>query len=307
MSKRLAYLADSQVIDYFLDSKTAQGLTPDSLFYYRYNLNLFRAYLKKQEIPLLEADQFAITGFLAMRTKEVSSSTLHIYWRVLRAFYNWCVHQEFRLDNPVSKVPEPKIPHKIIPILREDQLNNMLDVCGFTEYLKARNYAILLVMLDTGIRRSEVVAMRLQDIDWKNRTIKIHGKGRKERLVKVSIDTMLAMRKYQLYRELKKKDEYTEVWLTEEGAPMHSRGIQAFFRRLKDRAGITDVRCSAHTMRHTFACSLIRNGASVKTTQDLLGHADISTTEIYAVQVLSEKSLFEHEIASPVSHLKRRK
>jgi site-specific recombinase XerD len=175
----------------------------------------------------------------------------------------------------------------------------MFDTCGYSEYLKARNYALLLVMLDTGVRRSEVVAMKLQDVNWKNRTIKIHGKGKKERIVPFGVRTSLALKKYLLYHPR----ICDNVWLTEELTPLHSRGLQSFFRRLKYRAGISDRRCSAHDMRHTFACMILNNGASMKTTQDLLGHADQTSTEIYTEPAQLLKMMREYEQASPVERL----
>ncbi len=302
MPRRLAVLNDNQVIDYFLDSKTAQGCTADTLSYYRYNLCLFQNYLQRFHVSMLGANNFHITNFIVSRTGQVAPSTLHIYYRSLRTFYNWCIKMELRSDNPMAKVQEPKLPHKIITPLSIAQINTMLKNCGSTEYLKARNYALLLVMLDTGIRRSEVVAMKLQDIDWRNSTIKVHGKGRREGLVPFDITTSLALKRYLLYHPQK----CDSVWLTEELTPLSSRGIQVFFRRLKDKAGIEGVRCSAHTMRHTCACMLLENGASMKTVQDLLRHADMASTEIYAETRQIQKAISEHQKASPVANLKRR-
>jgi len=301
MPRPTAFLKDSEVVDYFLTNKTVQGCTPKTLLFYRQNLRYFREYLNRQEIPLLEADQFQIMGFLAMRTAEVAPATLHIYFRVLRTFYNWCIEQGFRPDNPLKKVPQPRVPHKVLAVFSPDQLNDLLAVCGTTEYLKARNTAILLVMLDTAIRRAEVVAMKLDDIDWPNSTIKIHGKGRKERYVKFSTETGLALKKYLLYHHR----QCPETWLTEEGQPLKERGLGMFFRRLKDRAGIRGVRCSPHTVRHTSACMFLNKG-SVESLQVLLGHSSIKSTEIYIETVRSKKALSEHVIASPVANLKRK-
>lgn len=301
MSRHPAFLSDSQVVDYFLTNKTVQGVTPKTIEYYKANLLLFRKYLNTQEIPLLEVSQFDIMGFLAMRTKEVAPATLHIYWRVLRTFYNWCVVQEFVASNPMKLVPQPKVEHKVLPTFTETQINNMLAVCGFTEFLRARNYALLLVMLDTFVRCGELVAMQLDDIDWPNSTIKIHGKGRKERLVPFSVVTGLALKKYLLYHQR----EYPSVWLTEEGTPLSNRGVYQLYRRLKVRAGIADRRCSPHTMRHTGSCMYLMNEGDAKSLQDLLGHADMSSTEIYVNTVRMQKALSTHVQASPVANLKR--
>jgi len=303
MSRSPAFLTDSQVVDYFLTSKTVQGCTPKTVDYYKANLAIFREYLNRQEIPMLEADQFQIMGFLAMRTAEVAPATLHIYFRVLRTFYNWTIEQGFRPDNPLKKVPQPRIPHKVLAIFSPDQLNDLLAVCGTTKYLKARNNALLLVMLDTGIRRAEVVAMQLGDIDWPNSTIKIHGKGRKERYVRFDVKTALALKKYLLYHH----GQCNSVWLTEEGTPIKANGVYEFLHRLKDRAGITDVRCSPHTLRHTFGCMFLMNGGDAKSLQDLFGHASGKSTEVYVETVRMQKALSEHVTASPVANLKRRK
>jgi len=302
MSRSPAFLTDSQVVDYFLTSKTVQGCTPKTVDYYKANLAIFREYLRAQEIPLLEADQFQIMGFLAMRTSEVAPATLHIYYRVLRTFYNWTIEQGFRPDNPLKKVPQPRVPHKVLAVFSPGQLNDLLAACGTTEYLKARNTALLLVMLDTAIRLSELVAMQLGDLDWPNSTIKIHGKGRKERYVRFDVKTALALKKYLLYHHR----QCNSMWLTEEGVPIKAKGVYLFIHRLKDRAGVKDVRCSPHTMRHTSACWFLDNKGTIEALQQLLGHANLKSTEIYIETVRSKQALSEHVKASPVAHLKRK-
>jgi integrase/recombinase XerC/integrase/recombinase XerD len=213
------------------------------------------------------------------------------------------VVQGFRPDNPVAKIPKPKVPHKVIPTFNEKQINDMLSACHTSEYMTVRNTAILLLMLDTGIRRAEVIAMQIADIDWQNNTILIHGKGRKERRVPLSTETSLVLKKYLLYHN----KEHPEMWLSEEGKPLKLGGLRMIFARLKDRANIKGVRCSPHTMRHTAAVMLLLNGMDMKSVQDIFGHADIKSTEIYAHTVQMQVALSQHQKASPVAHLKRRK
>lgn len=296
MARQPALLKSEDVLDYFLSSKQVQNCTPRTIEYYKANLGVFQ-----KHYPLMKANQFQVTAFLALKSKEVSPSTLHIYWRVLRTFYRWCDSQQLR-DNPMDKVPKPRIPHKVIPVFTPDDLNRLLDHCGTTEYLKARNYAILLLMLDTAIRLSEVTAMDLNDIDWTNSTIKIHGKGRKERYVQFSTDTALALKKYLLYHPR----ELDCVWLSEEGKALKPNAIKLLFQRLKERAGITDVRCSPHTMRHSSACMFLDNGGSIQDLQQLLGHSSLKSTEIYIETVRQKHALSAHTTASPVAHLRRK-
>jgi integrase/recombinase XerD len=299
MSKLTASPKDSEILEYFLTTKKAQGCTERTVRYYEENIKLFRVFLN--DITLVHATQFQIMSYLT--SKKVSPATVHIYYRVLKTFYRWMLEQEFRYDNPMLKVPAPKIPHTVIVTLKEEQINDLLKYCGSTSYLKIRNTALILLMLDTAIRRAEVIAMNLNDVDWQNFTVKIHGKGRKERYVHFSPDTAMALKKYLLYHPR----QHDNFWLTEERKPFTENALSKVFMRVSNKAGIKDVRCSPHTLRHTSACMYLENEGSIPNLQQLMGHSSLKSTEIYIETVRSKQALKEHTTASPVAHLKKRK
>lgn len=175
----------------------------------------------------------------------------------------------------------------------------MLVVLDDDGFRGIRNKAIILAFLDTGLRLSELAAVQINDIDFDNGIIKVMGKGRKERFVRVGKETQKAILRYLLQR----KDKLPSLWVTDHGEPVKSRGIQSLIKRLGKRAGITDARCSPHTFRHSFAIFALRNGIGEFSLQLLLGHSTLQMTRRYVQSLGTRDAIAAHEKASPVDGL----
>jgi integrase/recombinase XerC/integrase/recombinase XerD len=166
-------------------------------------------------------------------------------------------------------------------------------------FIGARNRAIILTLLDTGLRLSELANIQLNDIDFDREIIKVMGKGAKERVVGLGVKTQKALLHYLLMR----KDNYPCLWLTEERKPFRAEGIQIMIRRLGKRAGITSVRVSPHTFRHTFGTQLLQNGLGEFAVQSLLGHSTLTMTRRYVATLNSEQAVQGYRKFSPVDNL----
>jgi integrase/recombinase XerD len=165
-----------------------------------------------------------------------------------------------------------------------------------------RQYLILLILLDTGIRLSELTELPIEKIDMERSCFRITGKGNKERVVPFGGQVRKAILKYMTkYRPEPVAPRVTNLLLSEEGYPMKKRGLQAIISRIGKKAGITDVRCSAHTFRHAFARQFLLNGGNIFTLQALLGHRSLEVVKIY-VNFMEGDIAEQHRKYSPVDN-----
>lgn len=190
-------------------------------------------------------------------------------------------------------------PKVVVPFSNED-ISRMLAVCNYdyehnAKFLGSRNRAMLLVLLDTGIRLSELVSMKVRDINSDTGYIRVLGKGSRERVVRIGKVAQRALWRYLMCRTHK---DMEELWLTEEGRPLHNSGVQSLVKRLKERAGISG-NGNTHRFRHTFALSFLRTDGNVFNLQYLLGHSDLDMVRRYTSTLGMEDALKAHEKASP--------
>ena len=179
----------------------------------------------------------------------------------------------------------------------------MLAVCDYdyrhnAKFLGSRNKAIVLMLLDTGLRVTEIAKIRLEDLDTARGWIKVKGKGAKERVVRIGATTQKALWRYLVYRSSNKP----ELWLTEEGKPFQSDGIQIMIRRLRQRAGVRS-KGNCHRFRHTFALNFLRADRNPFNLQYLLGHSELRMVRHYVGTLGMEDALDAHKKASPADIL----
>ena len=237
-------------------------------------------------------------------SRRPSPRTVHHYYSVLRAFFNWVVKEGFLTQSPVAKVKVAKPKCKIIKPYSIDQIKKMLQVCDFdyqhnAKFLGSRNKAIILILLDSGLRASELANIKLQDIDVERGWIKVVGKGTKERMVHIGKVAQKALWRYLIYRG---ENNQQELWLSEECRPLQTSGIQSSIDRLKKRAGVNEEGC-VHRFRHTFALSFLRADRNPFNLQYLLGHSSLEMVRHYTATLGMEDALKAHEKASPADTL----
>jgi len=302
----LAHLNDGTLesqLKLFLVTCTVNNLSPRSLEDYSQKIGAFVTFCTTQEIyKLSEVNTSAIRLFLLGTQQRCKPTSVHGYYGCVCRFFNWLVEEGTIKESPMARMHPPKVPKQLIKPFTQDHIDRLLTLCD-NSFVGCRNRAIVLTFLDTGLRLSELANIQLRDIDIDRETIKVMGKGAKERLVRIGEDAQKALLKYILQRN----DRLPCLWLTEERKPLQARGIQQMIERLGKRAGLTNVRCSPHTFRHTFAPWMLKLGADLKTVQSLLGHSTIGQTLRYAESVNSEQAVEVHRRCSPVDNMRRKR
>ncbi len=285
----------------YLVSRQGEGLSGATLFVYSLSLVDFVCFLKDNELPDSPGQltrQHIDLYMLNQQKKPVTQETRHVYYRGIKTFFNWLVEEGEIEVSPMAKVKPPKLGKKIPQPYTRNDLEDVLKLCSGKNFLDARNRAIILVLYDTGLRLDELTHVMLSDINRTEQTIRVVGKGNKERIVRYGKAARMALMMYFTYR----KDELPNLWLTEERRPMTEGGLSIAIRRLSSRAQVSKGKRGAHRYRHTFAIDSIRNGANIFYVQELLGHATLEMTKHYAQFVKSEEAAKAHQKFSPADN-----
>ena len=255
-----------------------RGLSDNTLASYAYDLKRFDIFFKGDLLKLKYEDMQRYLESIAYLT---SRSVAH-HVTVLTSFYNFLIDEKVIDKNPCENIVCAKIPKKLPVYLTEEEINNLLDIKLVNEY-NYRNKAMLELLYATGLRISELVNLKITDVDFDDCIVRVFGKGKKERIVPIADVALKYLRIYlDCYREKILRGTISDYIFISNSKKNISR--QGFFKILKketDRCGIKkDV--SPHVLRHSFATHLLSHGANLRIIQELLGHEDISTTEIYA-------------------------
>lgn len=236
--------------------------------------------------------------------KPLSQATIQGYVRTLKSFFSWATREEYLEANPMTKIPVPRAIIKIISTFSQEQIVKLLMVCQTSSSSGYRNLTILLLLLDSGIRVSELVGIDLNDLNLMEGYIKIRrAKGNKERLVPIGSFIQRTLWKYINHqRSQPLTDKVTRLFLSEEGLPLTISGIQQLLRRCGKRADISGVRCSPHTFRHTFAKNYLLNGGDIFSLQKILGHSSLASVRLY-LNLFASDIKQQHQRFSPVDNM----
>lgn len=243
----------------------------------------------------------------ADNNRPVRPHTVATYFGVARSFFNYCVKDDFIQVSPVGKLETPRVPtDQVRPFTREDVKNLLLAAKSKKNLTRLRDVAVIALLCETGMRVSELVGLRRDDIDLGQHQIRLLGKGNKERTVPVGLEAKTALMQLIIRERFGGADAiFLGAHGTSVGKPMTRSGVAHILRRLGKIAGITGARCSPHTCRHFAAVSYIENDADEFTVQTLLGHTTTRQTSRYVSlgrAALSAK-VRKH---SPLDGMKRR-
>ena len=295
------------VIADYLAALRVAGRSPRTIRWYGDLLAEFLRFLEREgeRATLLDLASPQVRRWLltlqSARERPLAPSSLAGRVRTVRAFGSW-VAAEFGLpESPVRRVPVPRVPERIIPSLREADLRGLLHAVDEGSTQSERDRAIVLLLLDTGLRLSEVAGLRVADVDLVEGRCRVIGKGNRERVVPLGRKTRHALRVALVGRGRLRPDD--AFFVGSGGRPLAAHAIQQLFRRLARRAGL-DVRCSPHVLRHTFARAFLQNGGDVFSLGRILGHspASLQVTRRY-VDLLDDDLRAIHRAASPVDRL----
>ena len=216
------------------------------------------------------------------QTKGLSGHAINTYLRSIRAFWSWLVREEIITSNPFSKVNIPKPPKKVIATFSEKQLNAIFKSINTANPAGFRDWTMILMLLDTGLRASELVGLTMNNVNLEDGMVKVFGKGSKERVVPIGAKVQRKLWKYlQRYRPKPTNPLCSTLFLTAAGNPITTDRLRTIIEKYTSRAGIEGVRCSPHTFRHTCAISYLRNGGDVFSLQRILGHSSLEIVRNY--------------------------
>lgn len=237
-----------------------------------------------------------------LSNKDYASTTIHRKLSALNSFYNYLVKDEIIDANYFQNVEAPKTPKRLPKMIKEAEIQMLFEVCDLNNKLGYRNYCILGCLYGCGLRVSELCNMQIKDIDFIERTIKITGKGNKDRIVVMYEELSSALKHYistfrleLLYNS--KDDSNRYVFLNKNGTQLTRVGVRKILDKLVSDCGET-FHISPHMLRHSFATALLNNGADMRSVQELLGHENLSTTQIYT-HVSFDAIRSSYEIAHP--------
>jgi integrase/recombinase XerC len=237
---------------------------------------------------------------LSLIERGLAPSTQHDHYRSIKTFFNWLVREGTIDRSPMDRLRGPRQEQKIVMPYSKDEISGILTLCDGNRFTEIRNRAMVLILLDTGLRLAELANIQIADMDLKAETIKVMGKGRKERRVRISSHVQRAVLKYAALRQ-KRGLESPALWVSEEGSPMVPDGVQCTLVKLVRRAGVKTG--SVHKFRHTFAIMFLRNGGSEFNLQYILGHTTLLMTQKYVRSLGWDDAFRSHEGSSPVGHL----
>ncbi len=292
-------------------------LTDGSLRLYRRQLGLLTGFLASRGVTELEevkiVDLREFIHFLShsedntafypnarrrlKRNPEPSTVASHV--RVIRAFFTWCVEEELIDKSPAARLSMPKVPKRVITTFAPEQIDKMLASCDVSTEQGFRDYVILVLLLDTGMRVSELADLRVSNVH--PRYVKVLGKGLKEREIGLHPDVSRLLWLYiQKYRPSSDFPTEDRVFLGRKGA-LTVEGIEQVFKRVAAASGIQGVRISPHTMRHTFSKHYLKNGGDLFKLSRELGHSDVQVTgRVYLGDFKSSDAREDHSSFSPV-------
>ncbi len=266
-------------LDYLLIDKK---YSPNTIESYARDLEKYYAFQKQRNVKINQIKKEDIKEYLKyLKESKMSDKSISRNISSIRTFYKFLLMERVITKSPIELIELPKIKKTLPTVLSTEEVSRLLDIT-VTDAYSARNKAMLELMYATGLRVSELIALKKQDINFEDAVLKTMGKGSKERILPIGDYALEALHLYlDGYRdELMKKKVTDYLFLNNHGTPITRQGFFKMIKKLAKEKNITTP-FSPHTLRHSFATHLLDCGADLRSIQELLGHSDISTTQIY--------------------------
>lgn len=267
-----------------------KGASPHTVKNYVRDLEEFYGLVKKNYPELLKKDNFdlkkinplVLRSYLSLLFQKNKPSSIARKLSSIRSFFKYWVERGELSQNPASVIHSPKIPKRLPEFLNVDEVFSLLDIPYSQDFAGLRDKAILELLYSCGLRVSELVYLDLNHLNLSERLVKVKGKGNKERIVPIGKKASSALEKYLEKREenLLNKPVADAVFLNRGGGRLTVRSVQRLVEAAIKKSG-TGKHLSPHVLRHTFATHLLNSGADLRSIQELLGHASLSTTQKY--------------------------
>jgi len=261
-----------------------QNLSPNSIDAYRRDVDRFITYLKKTGVadPIKAGPEHIHRLIRLLSQIGLSETSLARNISSIRGFYRFLIGEDLIQKDPTSHIEQPRVPRYLPTVLTYKEVEKLLDAMDTGTTLGLRNRAMFETIYGSGLRVSELLSLAMNQVYAEQHILRIFGKGSKERLVPLSDEGLHWIKRYLDEGRpslLKGRSEIT-VFLNRSGRPMSRMGFWKILSAAAADAGIKKA-VHPHTLRHSFATHLIENGADLRAVQEMLGHSDISTTQIY--------------------------
>lgn len=292
----------NEYASYLLYQKNYSKETIDS---YTRDINKFLDFMNNENYTLNSVDSTLIRNFLAHETLDGISKRSNARRVIaLRQFYEYLVKNNYVEFNPFIVISTPKVDKKLPEFMYLEEINNLFELNSQRkDFLMHRDQAIIELLFSSGLRVSELVNLTLQDLNLKERMMRIVGKGNKERIVPFSLKTQKTLNVYlentrkQLISDSGNMIGTNYVFLNSRGEKLTTRGVEYILQEIENKTGVT-LSLHPHKFRHSFATHLLNQGLDLRTIQELMGHSSLSSTQVYT-HVSNQKMHDEYEKAFP--------
>jgi len=276
------------VLDFLAYLEFERGLSRNTLEAYRADLLQYGAYLREHSYDALSVGHAELAGFLTALARgsaerpPVAAATLQRKAACLRSFYRHLRREGTIEHDPTAELRGPRKTQKLPEVLSRDEVNRLLSAPQGNSPTALRDRALLEVLYACGLRASEAIGLALEDVDLEEEFLRARGKGSKERLVPIGREAIAALRAYLARARpvLVGLGSERHVFVNRRGGSLSRQGLYKIVQGYAGSVGLRE-RMSPHTLRHTFATHLLAGGCDLRTLQEMLGHADIATTQLY--------------------------
>ena len=295
-------MKDLALIDLFLNEYWIEkGLSENTVQSYRLDLTALCDWLDKNDLSLETLDAVDLQGFLGERLdKGYKATSTARMLSAMRKLFQYLYREKYRVDDPSAVLSSPKLPSRLPKYLTEQQVSDLLNTPDMEVPLELRDKAMLELLYATGLRVTELVSLTIENMSVQQGVVRVIGKGNKERIVPMGEEAAYWVRQFMLYgRPVLLNGQSSDVVFPSQRAQQMTR--QTFWHRVKHYAILADIDADAlspHVLRHAFATHLVNHGADLRVVQMLLGHTDLSTTQIYT-HVAKERLKRLHERFHP--------
>ncbi|MBN2097073.1 MAG: tyrosine recombinase XerC, partial [Candidatus Omnitrophica bacterium] len=250
-----------------------------TLLNYQIDLRQLSGFLQAK--PVEKIDRLDIRKYLAfLKGKNLSKSSIGRKLSSARSFFRFLTREGYTSSNPIASVSSPKLEKKLPIFLNVDQVETLIESPDKLSFLGLRDRAILETLYSTGIRVSELVGLNIGHVDFISGMVKVFGKGRKERLVPIGDQALRVIRDYLSKQKPEQQKDNQALFLDKYYRRLSDEGVRKILTKYIQRTSLKE-KVSPHTLRHSFATHLLDKGADLRSVQELLGHASLSTTQIY--------------------------
>lgn len=300
-------MTDDEALMNFVDYlSSVRNYSENTVISYKTDILEFSDFIKKKKMaPSLTRIMNPLPAknyLIYMNSLKYSATTINRHLSSLRTFYDFLMKRHVVEKNFFEEIASIKKPKRLPEILKNKEIMDMMNSIDQKTPMGLRNYLIVSILYGCGLRVSEMCALEISNLDFSNETIHIHGKGDKDRIVIMYDELKEKLLKYISFEriELLKKGDNIEgryLFINNHGGNLTPRGVRVILNTIIDKMGET-YKITPHMLRHSFATALLDNGADLRSVQELLGHSNLSTTQIYT-HVSVEKMKSEYMAAHP--------